>query len=573
MFHQGRAAEHEAELVAGILEGHAAPTGFGNQGLGGRGIPGVELEVQHGVDASPQYLGVSEGVRVTAQHGNLTNQGIEGGLFPALAETIDVAVGDERAREIGLFGNPHRLSVAVTAASGPAHIAFAQRRQVDQADHRDAVDHQSDQRREERNSPGESDGSIDGVDDPTRRVGIANRAVFFAENRKIRMTLGQDLANGAFGGAVRFGDRGPVCLVLHRDGAESAEDLSARGIGGQSGALRRGFQKFGFHDCGDYQSVEVVVPRARGPADGILSGMEAPTGKSLLERLGFAAEDRVAVVHCDDIGMCHAANEGAFEALANGPATCGSIMVPCPWFPEAATYARAHPELDLGVHLTLTSEWKHYRWGPVAGSRAVPSLLDDTGYFPGSLVECVQRAKAEEAEVELRAQIDRALDAGIDVTHLDSHMGTCFIPPLLDVYARLACDYRLPVLATLPDAETLRAAGMQGLGESVARAVAQLEANGIPALDGLDANSLHFEPGAGEAHNRNRLSKLRPGVNYLICHPARGGEELSSIAPDAHMRDFERTFYGGETGRTALAREGIQTVGMRPLRDLVRQST
>jgi predicted glycoside hydrolase/deacetylase ChbG (UPF0249 family) len=107
----------------------------------------------------------------------------------------------------------------------------------------------------------------------------------------------------------------------------------------------------------------------------------APT--ALAERLGFAATDRVASVHADDIGMCHAANEGAFDALERGAVTCGSVMVPGPWFPEAAARARANPgAYDLGVHLTLNAEWSHYRWGPVAGRRAVPSLLDDEGYLP-----------------------------------------------------------------------------------------------------------------------------------------------------------------------------------------------
>ena len=291
----------------------------------------------------------------------------------------------------------------------------------------------------------------------------------------------------------------------------------------------------------------------------------------LAKRLGFAEGDRVAIVHADDIGMCHAANEGSFDALAEGPATCGSVMVPCPWFQEAADRAVAEPAFDLGVHLTLTSEWPHYRWGPVAGRSAVPSLLDEQGYLPRTLVEVAQRARPEEVEIELRTQIDRALDAGIDVTHLDSHMGTCFLPALVEIYLGLGEAYRLPVFAAYPDATSLEAAGLGGFEALLTPAIAGLEAKGFPVLDGFCADSLGFAEGEGERHNRARLERLPEGVSYLICHPARGGEELSHVTPDsAHQRDFERAFYGGAGGRKALEEAGMKTVGMRPVRDLLR---
>jgi hypothetical protein len=246
-------------------------------------------------------------------------------------------------------------------------------------------------------------------------------------------------------------------------------------------------------------------------------------------------------------------------------------MVPCPWFPEAARVAREEPGLDLGVHLTLNAEWHHYRWGPVAGRSAVPSLLDDEGYLPRTTLEVVQRAKPAEVEVELRAQIEAALAAGVDVTHLDAHMGTALFPPFLPIYARLAVEYRLPVFAFHPEEAVLAARGLAGFGPFIRSLVEQLEAEGIPAFDDFDVDSLDFPPGEGLAHNRRRLQGLGPGVSYLICHAAQGGEELSAVTPaSAHQRDFERTFFGGEGGHAELQAAGVRTIGMRALRDLVR---
>ena len=297
-----------------------------------------------------------------------------------------------------------------------------------------------------------------------------------------------------------------------------------------------------------------------------------PASATLAERLGFAATDRVAIVHADDIGMCHAANEGAFDALVNGVVSCGSIMVPCPWFHEAAERARAHPGLDLGVHLTLNSEWPHYRWGPVASRDRVASLLDDQGFLPRTSLETARQAKPEHVEIELRAQIEAALAAGIDVTHLDSHMGTVLFPAFVDVYAKLAGEYRLPVFVARPDAAVLQKAGLAAFEPMLRAAMERMEARGLPILDGVDLFSLDFAPGQGEAHTRTRLDRLGAGLTYLIIHPAKDGEEIRAISPDAHARIFEHQFYGSARGRDAFAKAGIKTVGMRPLRELVRAS-
>jgi len=182
----------------------------------------------------------------------------------------------------------------------------------------------------------------------------------------------------------------------------------------------------------------------------------------------------------------------------------------------------------------------------------------------------VRNAKPEHVEIELRAQIETALDAGIDVTHLDSHMGTVLFPQFVALYAQLGRDYRLPVFAAQPDADSLAKAGLAGYEKILRGAVERMAAQGFPVLDGVELFSLDFAPGGGEAHTRARLDRIGPGIHYLITHPAKDGEELRAIAPDAHARAFEHQFYGSARGREALAREGIRTLGMRALRDLVR---
>ena len=173
-----------------------------------------------------------------------------------------------------------------------------------------------------------------------------------------------------------------------------------------------------------------------------------------LEALGYAAEDRAVVVHVDDLGMCTAANAGGIEAL-EGLATCGSIMVPCPGFEEMSKLAGERPELDIGVHLTLNAEYPTFRWGPVRED--VPGLVSPDGGMWRTTDETVEHAAADEVDRELRAQIDRALDAGIDVTHIDSHMGTVFNPKFVEVYLKLAVDYALPAFIPRVTREALAA--------------------------------------------------------------------------------------------------------------------
>jgi hypothetical protein len=285
------------------------------------------------------------------------------------------------------------------------------------------------------------------------------------------------------------------------------------------------------------------------------------------ESLGFLATDRVVVVHVDDIGMCRAANEGALRAL-DGVATCGSVMVPCPAFEEIARTARTRRDLDLGVHLTLNAEYEGYRWRPLRDD--VPGLRCPDGGMWRTTAEVVAHASPEEVDRELREQVSRALEAGIDVTHIDSHMGTVLDAKFVDVYVGIALDYRLPAFLPRLDRSLAERLGIAHLYERYRAVASRFEREGFPLFDHFDADSLSFGEGAGAEHNRRRIEGLGPGLSYLIIHAARGGPELESITRDWRQRHEEHVIYSDGTMESVLEEAGIRTVGMRRLRDLVR---
>jgi len=179
----------------------------------------------------------------------------------------------------------------------------------------------------------------------------------------------------------------------------------------------------------------------------LASMLQAQT-RTVAERLGYPANAKLLILHGDDLGVAHSVDAASLDALDRGAITSASIMMPTPWVTEVAAYARAHPNADLGLHLTLTSEWETYRWGSVEAKDKVQSLLDSTGTFPSDVPPVVARAKVAEVELELRGQVERALALGIRPTHVDSHMGALFgSAELIATYIKVAHDYRLPFLA------------------------------------------------------------------------------------------------------------------------------
>ncbi|MCP4434139.1 MAG: ChbG/HpnK family deacetylase [Actinomycetia bacterium] len=273
---------------------------------------------------------------------------------------------------------------------------------------------------------------------------------------------------------------------------------------------------------------------------------------SLAERLGHAADARVLIVNCDDLGMCHAANEGVYQSMRDGFATSASLMVPCPWAREAAARYRGE---DVGVHLTLNAEFELYRWGPVTHG---PSLVGGAAGFPATVQDVWDHADLDEVRRELRAQVERAILWGFDVTHLDSHMGTLQLrPEFFDVYLDLAVDFGLPV--RLGGASTQEAVGFQF------RELAAEE--GIVAPD-----HLVVVPGVGSRRSVERAVRdLRPGVTEVYLHPATDNPELRSLAPDwADRVDDHHLLTNDSEMRATVERSGIVLIGWRELRELQR---
>src|SRR5215216_6655446 len=173
---------------------------------------------------------------------------------------------------------------------------------------------------------------------------------------------------------------------------------------------------------------------------------QANSQKTIAERLGYPRDAKLLIVHADDLGMAHSVNVATIKALGSGLVNSGSIMVPCPWLSEIAAYARTNPQADLGLHLTLTSEWTNFRWGPVSSKDRVSSLLDKDGYFYLTETDAAAHADPKQVEIEIVAQIEKARALGIQPTHLDSHMGTLYqSKALFEVFLRVARKEKLPV--------------------------------------------------------------------------------------------------------------------------------
>ena len=249
----------------------------------------------------------------------------------------------------------------------------------------------------------------------------------------------------------------------------------------------------------------------------VVSNLSAQT-KTIAERLGYPANAKLLILHADDLAVAHSVNVASLDALSSGAISSASVMVPTPWLTEVAAYAKAHPNADLGLHLTLTAEWETYRWGSVESKDKVPSLLDRDGTFPRQTRVVATRATIPEVERELRAQIERAIEVGIRPTHLDSHMGSLFsTPELLATYVKIAREYRLPFLALRGDRRTAPQA--------------PLSAQDV-LLDTLIMADANVPRDQWATFYLNAVANLKPGLTEIIVHLGHDGEELQAVMVD-----------------------------------------
>lgn len=275
------------------------------------------------------------------------------------------------------------------------------------------------------------------------------------------------------------------------------------------------------------------------------------TGPTYAEKLGYPKGAKVVILHVDDMGMSFNSNMGGIEAMTKGMATSCSVMMPCPWVPGFVHYLKQHPELDAGLHLTLTSEWKDYRWGPLSGTSVVPGLTDEEGAMWRNNENVVKHASADEVEKEITAQIERARSMGFNPTHLDTHMGTVYdSPDFLQRYIKVGLEYHIPVMIPAGH-NTMIGKEINATDDAIQEIRAlgkKMWDAGLPVLDDLFNNSYSWKPSPGISSDDKKLQafktqkyietlkSLKPGITMITMHCTNTTEVFQHISDSGPTR-------------------------------------
>jgi predicted glycoside hydrolase/deacetylase ChbG (UPF0249 family) len=297
------------------------------------------------------------------------------------------------------------------------------------------------------------------------------------------------------------------------------------------------------------------------------------TTNPFLEKLGFTDNDRAVIIHTDDIGMCHASVQAFKDLWEFGTISSGATMVPCPWFPAVAQMCRENPDMDMGVHATLNAEWQSYRWGPISTREASSGLMDESGYFHQWQPAVYENAQPDAVEQELNAQIEKALAAGIDITHVDSHMGTIMNPKFIQSYVQAASSRLLPSMLPRLNKQVIET--MEMSEEEAARYIPMLEileSMGIPMIDAVLFMPLNEHSDDHIESARKLLGEAPVGITHLLLHPSVDTPELRAIAPDWVARVANYNAFMSDEMKKILEREAVKIIGYGAIRDVMRKA-
>ena len=302
---------------------------------------------------------------------------------------------------------------------------------------------------------------------------------------------------------------------------------------------------------------------------------------SYAEKLGFAKGAKVLILHIDDVGMSWDSNQGTIQAMEKGVANSLSIMMPCPWVPGFVHYMKEHAQVDAGLHLTLTSEWRDYRWAPLAGRPQVPGLVDTEGAMWRSVELVAKNASPDEVETEIREQLKRARDMGFEPTHLDSHMGTLFATPqFMERYIKVGIENKIPVM--FPGGHGTMIGSQRDITPELKK---QLQVTGkmiwdagLPVLDDLHNVSYNFEYPVGDltdeklqklatAQYIKTIRDLKPGLSMVIMHCTAPTEVFQHVGSSGKVRKADMLAMMDPAFRKFLRDEKIILTTWRELED------
>ena len=292
---------------------------------------------------------------------------------------------------------------------------------------------------------------------------------------------------------------------------------------------------------------------------------------TLIEKLGFETSDKVVIFHIDDMGFSHSSNIASFECLDFGVASCGSLIVPAPWFLEAAEICRKNSKYDVGVHLTLTCEYDLYRWRALSSVDPHTGLLDFEQSLWKTAEEAIANVNVKAAEDEMRAQIQTALDAGVNVTYIDSHMGAVMHPKFIQTYLKLAREFNVAPFLPRLSKEELIAVGLGDLADIYEKMFENIENSTVPLLDHAIIDTMGNSPNKTEYYCK-RFGEIKPGITHFLFHAAKMSPELNAITPDsASWRDLDYQAFTDPKIKECVEKYNLKIIGYREIRDLIRK--